>query len=486
MSRYRGRALRFRKTTTVLLMHGESGSPTLFLVGAGFSRAISAEMPLLKDLGLAVAQRFVADSYLSGLLSPAERRAIDEGRIPLGNVEVWLTSLAASQPFLSEARNLARRALFLELSALIANEIETRRRLACEQPMPTWLVRLLALWHHCQSQVLTFNYDILIETAVAGLKLVDPEGGLVRPDHVFRSFPPEVPEMGRFGEETRATFSLTKLHGSTNWFGHDAGADVYSVVRADALVPNWGAEVNALRAAPMALIERLRPMILPPVADKSLMYGNASVSLLWRRAASAVAQAERIVLFGYSLPPTDTSTMAMLSESIRPETVMTVVDARPGPVTDSLGLLGLDNVEQIDALNSDEVSRLLSDLEVDARRRLDVSKVLSGHEHAYVEVRAPSGTAWSIEAVVSDIEGRPELLAAHEPRDLTAAQVNPSGVTIDLSDVASIVQSVRFPDARQAVPLGIRVSRQGPGDSAVTIDISEPVGMRGPLSFSSS
>ena len=88
----------------------------------------------------------------------------------------------------------------------------------------------------------------------------------------------------------------------------------------------------------MALIERLRPMILPPVADKSLMYGNASVSLLWRRAAAAIGEAKQIVLFGYSLPATDTSIMAMLAESIRPGTKLTVVDIRPEPVVISLDL----------------------------------------------------------------------------------------------------------------------------------------------------
>ena len=62
-------------------------------------------------------------------------------------------------------------------------------------------------------------------------------------------FPPEVPEMGRFGEEERSTFTLTKLHGSTHWFGHDGGTDVYSVVRADALVPNWGADVEVFGQA---------------------------------------------------------------------------------------------------------------------------------------------------------------------------------------------------------------------------------------------
>ena len=48
-------------------------------------------------------------------------------------------------------------------------------------------------------------------------------------------------------------------------------------------------------------------------------------------------------------------------------------------------------------------------------------------------------------------------------------------IAIDLSGVAATMDFVRFPDGRKASALGIRVSRQGPDDSAVTIDISEPV-----------
>ena len=50
-------------------------------------------------------------------------------------------------------------------------------------------------------------------------------------------------------------------------------------------------------------------MILPPLADKSVLYDNATMSSIWRRVHSALAEANHIVIFGYSMPPTDTSIM---------------------------------------------------------------------------------------------------------------------------------------------------------------------------------
>ena len=89
----------------------------------GFSRAISAHMPLLDDLGQAVVGAFREDRLLRAMLDRAEIDAIKEGAVPLGDVETWLTSLAADQPFMSATRNLQRRALYVELASLIAQQI---------------------------------------------------------------------------------------------------------------------------------------------------------------------------------------------------------------------------------------------------------------------------------------------------------------------------------------------------------------------------
>ena len=154
----------------ILVLSDEAAS-TAFLLGAGFSRAVSDAMPLLDDLGRAVATSFLEDRTLQCLLDRAEAGAIDAGAVPLGDAETWLTSLASDQPFLSASRNLQRRALFVELAALIAHQIRDRQRLAGMQPCPQWLEGLIAHWHAHKSDVITLNYDTLVESALKGLSL---------------------------------------------------------------------------------------------------------------------------------------------------------------------------------------------------------------------------------------------------------------------------------------------------------------------------
>ncbi len=112
---------------TVSFVTASSTGADVFLLGAGFSHAISTAMPVMSGLGTAVAARFGQHRSLRNLLAPAELRVVDDGKVPLGNVEVWLSSLATEQPFLPASRNLQRKALFAELASQISDEIESRR-----------------------------------------------------------------------------------------------------------------------------------------------------------------------------------------------------------------------------------------------------------------------------------------------------------------------------------------------------------------------
>ena len=94
---------------------------TAWILGAGFSKAISEHMPTMKELGVAMCSTIAADADLVPLLSAAERAAI-RSDIPLGDLEVWLTSLASPQPFLNESENLRRAALSSRLTEIIRSE----------------------------------------------------------------------------------------------------------------------------------------------------------------------------------------------------------------------------------------------------------------------------------------------------------------------------------------------------------------------------
>ena len=326
---------------------GGSSSP-VYLLGAGFSRAISENMPLLDDLGQTLAAALAEDRILHGLLNQAETDAIEDGRVPFGNVEAWLTSLAADQPFLSASRNLQRRALYVELSSLIAWQVSDRQRLAGRQPWPRWFEGLLACWQEHKSDVLTLNYDTIIESVSMTLKLRGSGDGLPWPNDIVGSFPPAPPQQGGWSEETMTSFSLHKLHGSTNWFGRSGSSDMLSIVRFDLLVPEWGAEERPLSRAMSALRDSMQVMLLPPVADKSELCRNATMAVIWQRALDALKRANRLIVFGYSVPPTDASILALLATGVRRDVRVTIVDPSPHDVAGPLEALGLVVTETVD------------------------------------------------------------------------------------------------------------------------------------------
>ena len=348
-------------------MSTEQRTSTVFILGAGFSRAISSQMPLIDELGMAVAKRFRRSNSLSGLLDGYETDSIDSGLVPFGNVETWFTSLAVDQPFLSESQKLQRRSLFVELADQIAEEIKHRQFRASQDPRPEWFDELIRHWHRNKSDVITLNYDTLIESAVKAA--FGQELPLARPEveDVLGYFPPTPPRPGGiFGRNPVSSFSLHKLHGSTTWFGRLYSSDLLSITRFDRLVPHWGKEAPGLDRHLAALKDTLSPMILPPLADKSVLYGNATMASIWRRAHSALAKANHIVIFGYSMPPTDTSIMALISNAVTLNPEITVINPCPKTVKKSLGMLRQGNINVVQPPtkdNSDDLLHLLEKVE---------------------------------------------------------------------------------------------------------------------------
>lgn len=181
----------------------------VFILGAGFSRAVSTEMPLTDALGKRAIER-------AGV--QADPRVPKRG-FTKGRFETWLSRLAEDQPDLDEARNLENRALFTRLSAALAEVLDEAQEAALADGLPGWLDRLIRAAHVRGSTVLTFNYDTLVERAVdqAGLWSYQAGRGVHWFD-VMGDMPPEVVVPGGLAEEgyEGRTVELLKLHGSLN------------------------------------------------------------------------------------------------------------------------------------------------------------------------------------------------------------------------------------------------------------------------------
>ena len=121
----------------------------VYLLGAGFSKAVSPAMPVMPELAAQVLDELGLDEKM---LRPFN-----------GDLESWLSFLSSPQPWLTEAENLRNRASYFDVSSAIFTVINQDEQVALSQPAPIWLQRLVWTMSEQSAVVLTLNYDLLLE-----------------------------------------------------------------------------------------------------------------------------------------------------------------------------------------------------------------------------------------------------------------------------------------------------------------------------------
>jgi hypothetical protein len=314
-------------------------SNRVYLLGSGFSRAISA--------GLAPDRRMPTMAELSADVREHVRRVYDR-EIPghdtpvASNFEAWLSYLVDSPPWLSQSDQERNKAAFHELSlAVYTILLERQNATVTDTPTPPeWLVKLANRWHNDQATVITFNYDQFVELAWQMQR--PPSGGSTgrRGASDLDLYPvPITPLPSRMFDvggrnRARGTMKLLKLHGSLNWWytGPDSppGDPIYS---AEIFGHRWDVNGIGPQAAHVfdQLIVDMQPMIVPPAAVKSPYYSNRTLRALWRTAGEALRDADELVTMGFSLPATDLIVGAMLATNFKLTDDITITPVDYGP-----------------------------------------------------------------------------------------------------------------------------------------------------------
>lgn len=299
----------------------------VYLLGAGFSRAVSAEMPLTKELSKAV------EAKLRG-------RDIPGAGTPIAlDFERWLTYLIERPPWLNSAEQERNRAAFLEVSNAVHAILTQCQVDAVESQatVPTWLQQLVEHWQHNDATVITFNYDNLAELAwrlhaAPGEPVPD---GSRSAQPWTNLYPMPIPPVtsrftmlrNRLPPDLKVGMSLLKLHGSLTWryAGLNGASSDLIYETAGILNCRW----NARGLSPIyaeGYSADLEPMIVPPTAAKSPYYTNGILRANWKLAAKTLRGADELVIMGFSLPPTDLLVSSMLVTTLRPTCRITPVD----------------------------------------------------------------------------------------------------------------------------------------------------------------
>ena len=189
----------------------------VFILGAGFSRAIERHMPTMVELGAEVRERLAEVTGFSSSIPDS-----------LGdNIELWMTYLSQPQPWLREPEIDLHRSLGGRIRRCIAAVIEERTVLASASATPDWLRRLILAWHRREAVVITLNYDTLVEKAGRGLRVSEKISALL-PVNIYPPYFANIASRsgaGLWAEEDFRTFRLLKLHGSVNW--HYSGREAF-------------------------------------------------------------------------------------------------------------------------------------------------------------------------------------------------------------------------------------------------------------------
>ena len=289
----------------------ETRGRDVFILGAGFSKAIAMQMPTMVELGAEVRERLSEVPSLSSAIPDS-----------LGdNIELWMTYLSQPQPWLREPDIYLHRSLGGRIRRSIAAVIEERTAQASASLAPDWLRRLILSWHRREAVIITLNYDTLVEKAARDLKVSENISALLPVD----IYPPYFANIasrsgvGLWGRNSDRTFRLLKLHGSVNWY-YSGREEFHGETIFFSDVPEFGPVCD--EAAHYATTRRLRDMaadketlLIPPVAEKTTYFNNETVRGLWKDAAAALQAAAALYIIGYSLPISDLGMQFFLAGS---------------------------------------------------------------------------------------------------------------------------------------------------------------------------
>ena len=304
-----------------------NGATDVLLLGAGFSAAINAELPLANELGnLAFDRAWSSPGQVAG-----QRRF--SVNYPF---EVALSLLAEAQPHLTEPANRINYARFAQLSEAVAQVLDDAQSAAFTQRAPTWLFELLSVLHQRQSTVVTLNYDTALETGVETHWLIPEAARPVSPNapalerlaatgaaesrvlaaDILRNRPSPPGGSSNGSSYQVKSMQLLKLHGSIDWWWVPGDLSGVSLAR-EGVYGTFGTPRRLSEQERRDQFPGRERFIVPPLATKSPYYAYPLTRQLWQDAYEALKQAQRVALVGYSLPVTDFVTSGMLQAAIQ-------------------------------------------------------------------------------------------------------------------------------------------------------------------------
>lgn len=294
---------------------------TVFVLGAGFTRAFLPEAPLVvDDYGSQyLMNKFRRFSRATQVLE-LEVRSQPDGLL---DIERLMTRLEGLMPYDYDMEGLEElRLLLSELKGRFLVRLEKAKQGEFHSEE---LAEFASYCIEQQIACITFNYDDILDRAlweVNRVSTIMTHASYWHPDGGYGFFcRPSVSCINMVSVSMdQAAMLLLKLHGSINWRIRLGFPQPYGV---DALVHHepWSPSLMDYQdPVDPDVIERHLdpdPFIVPPVLMKSALVEQPILRLVWSQAFGALRRADRVVFVGYSLPVTDIAARFLFGEALQ-------------------------------------------------------------------------------------------------------------------------------------------------------------------------
>ncbi len=275
----------------------------IFFFGAGFSKSLNNSYPTLAELS----EYFLENGFI-----------YENEKIYKDNLEQLLTYLITPLPFKTKEDILRDEASYLEkinkISKFFIELLETKEI----DKNNKYILNLSQYINDNKCTCITLNYDLLLEEILflthensyqdidsydvfykIPIKQIDERKNTKSNNYGFNFYQGDFNINNNFVE-------IIKLHGSINWYCDQAysNSQIYSFME----------KVDRYKDE---LFIDLKPLIIPPILDKTNNYNHILLRSLWKKAFKAIQKAKNIYIYGFSFPITDLSVVYLFKSALQ-------------------------------------------------------------------------------------------------------------------------------------------------------------------------
>jgi hypothetical protein len=257
--------------------------------------------------------------------------------------------------YVTDARNEQAQEAYRQLVSIYAAALRRTTNPVAERGNRGPVTRLLrkAAQRADDLTLITFNHDLILENI---LDLGQEFRGRWCLRHGY----------GRFSLKRRFTLSkdadgfadqrtckhvrpihILKLHGSLNWYLYADNPERERALLRGERLSGEPIRISRRKQVPTRFVANghiSRPLVVPPVYSKQ-SFLESFMQPVWRDAASALESADRVVMFGYSMPSTDIEAEKLFQRSLAKNSQVNWVDlVNPDPHAASRYAATLPNI----------------------------------------------------------------------------------------------------------------------------------------------